>query len=672
MMSSCRPANSERSPASSAIAVTLLALLTCCAGRAAEAGAAKPRRKKWTYADSQSLGLARKWEQLREIVLHAEDGSAWSWAVVYYSMRDPRWTAARCVERLRAWLKKHPNPTEKQLENWDHTLREYVTCRDKLLGARLGAELLADKDDDVARVGCNILRWVGDRHADRALLKAALKRSAGVRSTAVFALAKLRGPGPLPSVSDEELCQLVELLVSRPKMVPVEYGMSALPETLPPKYRARLWHAFFKALRRKNRPWGYPSDFYEDAMHKPAWPASEEERRVVRSYLRGSDADMRGWAAYYLAKWQDLPSYPKIAELLRDGDPEVRELAANGVSWHSTPQFVPALRPLLQDKNRKVVAAAAAAIGICGDQKSVPQLVELLRHKDIYVVSRAAVGLKGNKRVVGNPEVRARLKAILSKRPIPDNDWNEYWEIAWALVALCTREDLPAIKSMAKGFGQGQLLTAARDRLDPEAARRRKLKKEADSEQGWPTLYAAHRGDSKAAARLCARLKVCDGIGDINAAVSTCLRALYFNQREVGVKQVRELIHWDRSWISELPAHAAGRFKDKRLTPELTRAIRRSDVSLGTRIWALGEIGEERAVSALVEVGLDPRWVVSVTHRRDAYPTPWYKGWAEADNVLLVTATSEALEKITGHEILERDPVKLARAWRAHLAKKLR
>jgi HEAT repeat protein len=676
-----------------AAAFLVLATLICTASRAAERTSKPPNdqelRKllpagcklkleefrgaftgecKDGYNVVQPLFRARAWPALRAIVEHGQSYDAWIRAVRHYVRYEPRWTAGRYADAVRAWSRRKVKfSSTRMMFLWDSIVRN-VAGPDKRTAARLGLELLDHERDDYCSLGCQVLERVRDRYADKRLLEVVRKRALKVRGDAVVALAAVRRGGPLPNVTDARLVELLHHLAGRPERIDC-YRAGHLAAALPGPVRAPLWHTWLAAHRVKKRPWDYPSKFHEDLRNKPRWKCCKEELEVVRKYLGGSDADLRGWAGYYLAKWQDIPSYPRIVKLLGDPDPEVRRLVANGISWHSTPQFVPALRPLLQDKDRKVVAAAAAAIGICGDQKSVPQLVELLNHKDIFLVSRAATGLKGNSWAVGNAEVRTRLKAILARRPVPEDKWDEYWRIAWALVALCTREDIPALRAYAKEIDQLHLVEKALDRLDPQRVKKRELQK-LKGQGEWPILFRAERGDREAIAELLAGVKPRPGPESVDANLMPCLRAMLFGRRDLAVAVTRPLLHWDYGHVSEIPAHVAGRLKDKRLVAELIRAVRRSDVSLATRIWALGEIGEKRAISALLEVGLDPRWVVKVTDAPDALSKPWYPGHHRQSTRLLVEVTSEALEKITGHEILERDPVKLAKAWRAHFARK--
>ncbi len=617
------------------------------------------------YGVVDSLFRARAWPALRVIVEHGQDYGAWIRAVRHYVTYEPRWTAGCHARAVRSWSKRKVKFSSTRMMFLWGEIMDYVAGPDKRAAAELGLELLNHEGDDYCSLGCQILGPVGDRYADRRLLEVVRKRSYEVRGEAIRALAALRRAGPLPNVTDKQLVDMLRHLGEKPGRVDSYIG-GHLAQTLPGPTRAPLWHTWLAAHRVKKRPWGYPRGFFED-FNKPRWKCCQAELKVIRRYLGGSGADLRGWAGYYLAKRQDLESYPRIARLLGDPDPEIRRLAANGISWHSTPEFVPALRPLLQDRNEKVVAAAAAALGICGDRRSVRQLIDLLDRKNLHVVARAATGLKANKHLVGHPEIRAKLRELLKRKKGKD-EFDHCRSVAWALVALCTREDIPVLKAYAKRVDQLHMVEKALDRLDPERLRRRELQKLRGRGE-WPLLFRAERGDRKAMSRLLAGVKPCKGPENVDHNLMPCLRAMLFGNRELGVAVTRPLLHWDYSHIGEIPAHVAGRLKDKRLTMELVRAIRRSDVSLGTRIWALGEIGDMRAIPALVEVGLDPRWVVKVTDSPSALSKPWYPGSHRRSTRLLVEVTAGALEKITGHEILERDPVKLAKAWRARLAR---
>ena len=125
-----------------------------------------------------------------------------------------------------------------------------------------------------------------------------------------------------------------------------------------------------------------------------------------------------------------------------------------------------------------------------------------------------------------------------------------------------------------------------------------------------------------------------------------------------------------RGGAGEVTALVAAKYRSRALVPELGAAVLRSDLALGTRLWALGEIGDRAAVPTLVEVGLDPRWVVTVARGLpEALHEAAAKGGAGARppscrRRLLVEVTAEALEKLTGHRVFAASPEALADGWR--------
>ncbi len=609
------------------------------------------------------LQKGKCWPAMRALVKWGRNWGAVYWTSRLYASREPRWTGTRWADYVRNWIRSEPDPSGESVGNWLWMGRELIPRRSRTAAAVLAAEMLASRTQAVREAGIALTREAGDRNRTGELLILASSLHRDEARKALLAVAHLRRGGPLPGVRDERL-----LTLTRKKLKNREPGHKQLASVLPSQLRARLWPLYMEAFGKDLKSgWAlieYEDDRFCSDVGQFAWK-TPEDRAALRPFLKSKNTNVRGVAAYLLGRWNDVPSREKRANMLKtDKDPEVLRLAINGITWHKTPYFVPFLRPHLSSKHPKVLAGAAAAVGICGDEKSIPRLIELLKGDSYRVSERAAIGLRHVPRSrVGNPELRKLLKKKLRES---GKDWdNDHRECAWLLARICTAGDLPEFEKYDKKVTSSSAYDNALERLG---------KKERKSP---PIDKADHRylarmtkaGNAEARKRLTELIDSKWG----HAQLDLCASLLQLDLGASGTPMLRDMFKKDHCSAEGAAAFVAGRQRRRELVPDIIAALDRSDAGAGTRIWALGEIGDRRAVHVLAKRGLDPRWVVELVDESRAFTGGnnlyYYQGWHATRVALLVDVTSRALEKITGHKIKASTPEELAAGWKKWYAK---
>ena len=110
-----------------------------------------------------------------------------------------------------------------------------------------------------------------------------------------------------------------------------------------------------------------------------------------KTQARDPDPKLRADAAIALGKIGSAACVPALAELLKDGDPEVQVYAA-ALEDDISPRdkaAIPALAELLKDENERVRYSANTALRRMG-REIVPALVELLKDRNVNVRRNAA------------------------------------------------------------------------------------------------------------------------------------------------------------------------------------------------------------------------------------------------------------------------------------------
>jgi hypothetical protein len=609
-----------------------------------------------------ALGREKAWPAMRAIIKWGQNWGAVYWTSRAYASRDPRWTGARWADYVRNSLKAAPNPSGESIRNSLWLGRDMIPRRNRTAAAILGAEMMASKSRTVRIAGMGLVRNSGDRYSTRKLLPLTRSLNRDEADRALSAIVHLRRGGPLPGIRDECLLEL-----ARQKLVKDGKDHKELLSVLPSRLRARLWPHFMKAFGQDMEgSWKlirHEQQYDSDLGPRP-WNAPED-RATLRPFLKDENASIRGVAAYLLGRWDDVASREARADMLKtETDPQVLRLIMNGISWHKTPFFIPALRPHLKSKEPAVLASAAGATGVCGDEKSILRLLELLSHSEYEVNEGAAVGLRNVSRsLVGNPKLRKLLKKKLKEAT---DDWSSnYRECAFLLAAVCTTEDLHELKKYSKKTYTTLPYKEACKRLIKKTIHRPPI----DKADYGNLVGMTKAGNNRARQKLVEMIDKMTG----HARLEPCAALLQLNLGSSGTTMLRGMLKEDYCGAPGIAAFTAGRLKRRELFPDIVAALDRSDAGAGTRIWALGQIGDRRAVHVLVKMGLEPRWVVERIDEDRAFKDDkdlhCYQGWHEKRIVLLVDVTAEALEKLTGHKVKASTPEKLAAGWKKWYAK---
>lgn len=329
-------------------------------------------------------------------------------------------------------------------------------------------------------------------------------------------------------------------------------------------------------------------------------PASNEVPYLL-SALRDPNPAVRYGAAISLLDnhRQDRSVVPALLPLLHDDHPTVRSYAASALGDLGDKRATEGLIAALRDVRQGVVTSAIMSLRQLGDQRATEPLIELLDSEDAYIAQEAveALGDIPDTRAV-EPLIRiledtkSRLRADAAKslgglrdqRAIPaliaglgDADTAVRGGCANSLRFLPdTRAVAPLIRVL--NDRDGGIRWCAADALGPIKDRRAII----------PLMRAAM--DRDADVRMCAVLS----LGD-------------FKDPRV-VELLLSTLEYDNDYsVQRCAASSLGVIRSRRAVPDLLECLRRtkwnayenSELRVSA-IWALGRIGDERAVEPLI------------------------------------------------------------------------
>ncbi|MDD5436422.1 MAG: HEAT repeat domain-containing protein, partial [Candidatus Omnitrophica bacterium] len=98
--------------------------------------------------------------------------------------------------------------------------------------------------------------------------------------------------------------------------------------------------------------------------------------------LKDTDEDASGYAAEILVEIRDRHAVTSLVEMLKDRDEKLRKHAAYALGGIGDKEAAPALIEALKDKDPDVWKAAARALGQIREKRVVPYMLEVLKNKD--------------------------------------------------------------------------------------------------------------------------------------------------------------------------------------------------------------------------------------------------------------------------------------------------
>lgn len=289
----------------------------------------------------------------------------------------------------------------------------------------------------------------------------------------------------------------------------------------------------------------------------------EKVKTLVKT-IKGPDPDKARTAAMALMVLPQRHTIPPLVKLLKNKHPQVKQDAAWALGFCGNEDIAVYIQSLLSDKNPEVRREAVLALGRLGSMQSVPVLIETLKTETNRGVKYDIARTLG---ILKDPGSAFPLLTILTN----EKDWYVKSAAVEALSHIYTDKAVHVLADI--------LIT------------------DAGEDAAWTR--------TKAAWALAAMGK---------ESIPQLIRALSDNEEvtrrraewalvKIGLPAVRSLVHAlhePNKFARERGAQALGWIEDKSTVTALIWALKDTEPSVVcTAVWALGKIGDPKALSAL-------------------------------------------------------------------------
>ena len=296
--------------------------------------------------------------------------------------------------------------------------------------------------------------------------------------------------------------------------------------------------------------------------------------------------EVRHVAAWVLGRIKSNEAVPTLERLLKDPDSLMRRVVAQALGQIGDNSVVPSLIELYRDPDPYVCGEVVVALGRI--KEAEPHLIELLDSPDPNVRKRAteSLGWIGGERVImhllrmledPHPEVRVRATTALGRVVVTSREIRDKRIIAAIMALLRKPENLAqesAFYTKRRGVWKWAVRTLGR----------------IGSEEAVPALIRLLANPNPEV-----RLEVVRALGNIGSKRATPVLIKLLKElprdRRPDIKRISLRSPFDLSAVDrEVFGHPAIRYL-RQATP-----------------WALGRIGDERAIQALYEFALQPAY----------------------------------------------------------------
>lgn len=342
----------------------------------------------------------------------------------------------------------------------------------------------------------------------------------------------------------------------------------------------------------------------------PELPAAQLVSTEV-SYLLSALKDCSPAVRFQAVIWlhgehrEDRSVVPSLVAVLQDDHPAVRSMAASALGDFGDRRATPGLISLLKDDAQGVVTSAIGSLSDLHDYRATLPLIQLLNGEDAYVAQCAVFALSqiGDTRAV-EPLIRI----------VKDHTSRLRRDAAKSLGRLRDRRAIPAL---IEGLGDADpaLRAACANSLrflpDSRAvAPLIELLDDRDDGVRWSAAGALGPIEDRRAV-----VPLMKAAGDRHAYVRFCaVMSLGDLKDRRAVELLITTLNYDTDYLVQCAAATSlGAIGSKRAVPSLLRLLRRTQweayANAGLRrsaIWALGRIGDDRAVEPLIGMLEDP------------------------------------------------------------------